>query len=80
MESAQAIGVISQTDVVLARQGRTRQDAQGMRVGDVMTDGCVTCDVEAPLSDAISTMARLKIHRLVVTKNEGALNVPVDSR
>ncbi len=77
MESAQAIGVVSQTDVVLARQGRTRQDAQAMRVGDVMTEGCVTCDVEAPLSDAISTMARLKIHRLVVTKNEGALNVPV---
>jgi crotonyl-CoA carboxylase/reductase len=77
MQNAEALGVISQTDVVLARQGRTREDAQALEVGTIMTEGCVTCDVTTPLSDAISTMARLKIHRLVVTRYEGERDVPV---
>ena len=62
MKNAEALGVVSQTDVVLARQGRSREDAQNLPVGDVMTDGCITCDIDAPLTDAISTMTKLKIH------------------
>ena len=77
MRDAEALGVISQTDVVLARQGRSREAAQALPVGEIMTEGCITCDVEASLSDAISTMARLKVHRLVVTRNEGGRDVPV---
>jgi crotonyl-CoA carboxylase/reductase len=77
MKSAEAVGVVSQTDVVLARQGRTREAAQELPVGDVMTEGCVTCDVDAHLSDAITTMTALKIHRLVVTKRESGRDVPV---
>ena len=42
-----------------------------------MTDGCITCDVDAPLTDAISTMTKLKINRLVVTQREGGRDVPV---
>jgi crotonyl-CoA carboxylase/reductase len=67
MTQAEALGVISQTDVVLARQGRSRQAAQALPVADVMTEGCITCDIETPLSDAVTTMTALKIHRLVVT-------------
>ena len=77
MNNAEAVGVVSQTDVVLALQGRTRADAQALPVQEVMTEGCVTCDVNASLSDAITTMTALKIHRLVVTRNEGGRDVPV---
>ena len=77
MKNAEALGVVSQTDVVLARQGRSREDAQKLPVGNAMTDGCITCDVDAPLTDAISTMTKLKINRLVVTQREGGRDVPV---
>ncbi|MEM7405462.1 MAG: CBS domain-containing protein [Pseudomonadota bacterium] len=77
MQNAEATGVISQTDVVLARQGRSREEAQSLPVSEVMSDGCVTCDVDALLSDAVTTMSRLKIHRLVVTRTEGSRAVPV---
>ena len=42
-----------------------------------MTEGYVTCDVEASLHDAITTMTTLKIHRLVVTRHEGGRDVLV---
>jgi crotonyl-CoA carboxylase/reductase len=77
MTQAEALGVISQTDVVLARQGRSRQAAQALPVADVMTEGCITCDIETPLSDAVTTMTALKIHRLVVTTQECGRAVPV---
>jgi crotonyl-CoA carboxylase/reductase len=77
MKNAEAVGVVSQTDVVLARQGRSRAEAQQLSVGNAMTEGCVTCDVEASLNDAITTMTTLKIHRLVVTRHEGGRDVPV---
>ncbi|MEM7250180.1 MAG: CBS domain-containing protein [Pseudomonadota bacterium] len=77
MRNGEALGVISQTDVVLARQGRSREAAGALLVSDVMTEGCVTCDFSARLSDAITTMTTLKIHRLVVTKDEGGRSIPV---
>ena len=43
----------------------------------MMTEGYVTCDVEASLHDAITTMTTLKIHRLVVTRHEGGRDVLV---
>ena len=77
MNDAEAVGVVSQTDVVLALQGRSREQAQALPVGDVMTEGCVTCDEETLLSDAITTMTALRIHRLVITRGEGSRAVPV---
>lgn len=77
MKDAEALGVVTQTDVVLARQGRTREAARAMPVREVMSDGCVTCDVDESLSNAISTMAKIRIHRLVVTCHEGDRDVPV---
>jgi crotonyl-CoA carboxylase/reductase len=77
MEDDQPIGVISQTDMVLARQGRSYEEARQLRAKDIMTPGCVTCDINAPLSDAISTMTRLRIHRLIVTENRDGRNIPI---
>jgi crotonyl-CoA carboxylase/reductase len=77
MTDAEAVGVVSQTDVVLALQGRSRDQALALPVGEVMTEGCVTCDEGALLSDAITTMTALRIHRLVITRSEGDRAVPV---
>jgi crotonyl-CoA carboxylase/reductase len=77
MEAAEAIGVVSQTDVVLARQGKTPEETRQLTARSIMTPGCATCDVNTTLTDAVSTMARLRFHRLVVTEKMNGHNVPV---
>lgn len=74
-DGGDVVGVLSQTDLVLARQGRTVEDAQAMTVGDVMTEGCATCDVDTPMSEAITQMMRLRIHRVLVTENDKPVGV-----
>ncbi len=69
IDGEKAVGVISQTDIVLARQNRTMEDARAMKVGEAMTAGCATVDIDAKLSDAVSDMMRRRIHRLVVAEN-----------
>ena len=69
MDGGQAVGVVSQTDMVLARQGRTPDEARAMPVRDIMTPGCVTCDAGLLLSEAVSLMTGRRMHRLVVTEN-----------
>ncbi len=68
-------GVLSQTDLVLALQGRKAKDASKMPVGEVMTEGCATCDVDSPMSEAITQMMKLRIHRLLVTENDKPVGV-----
>ena len=72
-----AIGVVSQTDIVLARQGRSADDLRTMTAGQIMNEGCLTCDMETALSDAVTTMTKMHIHRLVVTENRDGQDVPV---
>ncbi len=67
--SGRAIGVVSQTDMVLARQGRTSEEARGLLAKDIMTPGCATCDASMLLSEAVSLMTGRRMHRLVVTEN-----------
>ena len=55
------------TDIVLARQGRTPDEAKALHVAEFMTEGCATVEVDTPLSSAITDMMRRRIHRLVVT-------------
>jgi crotonyl-CoA carboxylase/reductase len=70
-----AIGVVSQTDMVLARQGRTPDQARAMLASQVMTPGCATCDAGMLLSDAVSLMTGRRMHRLVVTEKEKPVGV-----
>ncbi len=77
VEDEQAIGVISQTDLVLARQGRTPEATRALKAREAMTRGCLTCDSGLPLSEAISTMTTHRINRLVVTEQRGGRAVPV---
>jgi len=69
MDGGQAVGVVSQTDLVLARQGRTADEARAMPVREIMTPECVTCDAGLLLSEAVSLMTGRRLHRLVVTEN-----------
>ena len=70
-----AVGVVSQTDMVLARQGRTPEQARTMLAREVMTPGCATCDADMLLSDAVSLLTARRMHRLVVTENEQPVGV-----
>jgi crotonyl-CoA carboxylase/reductase len=56
MRQGKAIGVVSQTDMVLARQGRTPEQARTMLARAIMTPGCATCDADMLLSDAVSLL------------------------
>ncbi len=77
IEDNEAVGVVSQTDMVLARQGRTLEQARAITAGDVMSRGCVTTDINDKVSEAVTTMTRMSIHRLVVTESKDGKAVPV---
>lgn len=74
-EQGQAVGVVSQTDMVLARQGRTPDQARSMLAREVMTPGCATCDAGMLLSEAVSLLTGRRMHRLVVTENDQPVGV-----
>ncbi|MFO1429320.1 MAG: CBS domain-containing protein [Candidatus Competibacteraceae bacterium] len=69
MDEGQPVGVVSQTDMALARQGKTADEARHLTARAVMTLGYATCDVNDTLTKAISQMAGRHIHRLVVMEN-----------
>jgi crotonyl-CoA carboxylase/reductase len=73
----EAVGVVSQTDLVLARQSRTAEEARKVTAKEVMSEGCATCDLETSLSDAVTAMTRMGIHRLVVTQQKEDRNIPI---
>jgi len=70
MDGGKATGVVSQTDLVLARQGRSPEEARVLLAGAIMTPGCATCDADMLLSEAVSLMTGRRMHRLVVTEND----------
>ncbi len=69
MEGDQAVGVVSQTDIVLARQGRTAAEARQLPAQAIMTPGCASCDAGLKLTEAVSLMTGRRLHRLVVTES-----------
>ena len=76
-DDGHAVGVVSQTDVVLARQGRTVEQAAVLSVGDIMTPSLVSCTADRRLSEAITLMTRNRIHRLVVVEEQAGKLMPV---
>jgi crotonyl-CoA carboxylase/reductase len=74
-EGDKVVGVLSQTDLMLARQGRTLEEARGMHIGQFMTEGCATCDIDTPMSEAITQMMKMRIHRVLVTENDKPVGV-----
>ncbi|MEZ4768485.1 MAG: crotonyl-CoA carboxylase/reductase [Caldilineales bacterium] len=76
-EGERAAGVVSQTDIVLAQQGRPIEKAAALTAGDVMTPGLVSCTSDRKLSDAVTLMTRNRIHRLVVVEDRAGKLAPV---
>jgi len=60
------VGVVSRTDLLLARQGRSPETARGLRAAQVMTKGLITCTPDTPLDAAVTLMTKNHLHRLVV--------------
>ena len=77
LENGLAIGVISMTDVILARQQWPQGDALRLPVRRVMTLGAFTCRADDLLSDAVSTMTARRIHRLVVVQEKDGRDEPI---
>ena len=71
------LGVVSRTDLVLARQGRSSQAARDLRADQVMTRGVVTCTPVTALDAAVTSMTKNHLHRLVVMDREGAKMVGI---
>lgn len=65
-----AIGVVSQTDIVLARQGRTIEQMNNMAAQEIMTPHLIFCTPDTTISEAITTLTSRGIHRLVVVERE----------
>ena len=66
MDGGKAVGVVSQTDMVLARQGRTSEQARAMKAADIMTPGCATCDANILLSEATVSYTHLSTRKTLV--------------
>ncbi len=75
VDDNQPIGVVSQTDMALARQGKTADEARQLTARAVMTLGYATCQVNDKLTDAITQMAGRHIHRLVVMENNAPVGI-----
>jgi len=72
-----AIGVVSETDLVLARNGRSAAHLAGLTAGAIMTPAIVSCSPDTVLTDAVTTMTRQRIHRLLVIDDAGGKRRPV---
>ncbi len=75
MDASKPVGIVSQTDMALARQGRTPAEARQLTARAAMTLGYATCDANDKLTDAITQMAGRHIHRLVVLDNGAPVGI-----
>jgi crotonyl-CoA carboxylase/reductase len=76
-EEGSAVGVVSQTDLVLARQGRRPEVFRAMRAREIMSPDLVSCEAGTRIAEAITMMTRRRIHRLVVVEEVGGKRVPL---
>ncbi len=76
-EEGLAIGVVSQTDMVLARQGRTPDRIAKMTASNIMTPGPISCTPDTLISEVITTLTRNRIHRLVVMEERDGRQWPI---
>ena len=76
-DNERPIGVVSQTDIVMASQAKSRAELQTVKAKDVMTHGCIVCDATSNLSEAIALMTRNRVHRVVVVDKQSDANKAV---
>jgi len=76
-EDGYAIGIVSQTDVLLAYRARPADEATPQRAGEIMSSELITCAPAATLLEAVTLMTRNHIHRLVVAKPDSGHVYPL---
>lgn len=67
-----AVGIVTDRDVAIRSMAR-RYDPDATAVSEVMSTPVHTVEEHTPVEDAIATMARLGIRRLVVTGEDNRL-------
>lgn len=67
-EDGYAIGIVSQTDILLAQQQIAQQGHRQFVASDIMSTHIITCGPDVSLLDAVTLMTRNHIHRLLVAK------------
>ncbi|MFW5739567.1 MAG: cyclic nucleotide-binding/CBS domain-containing protein [Myxococcota bacterium] len=72
-----AVGVVSQTDLVLARQGREPSVFRAMKAREIMSPELIACTPDTSITEAVTTMTRRRIHRLVVVEQAQGKRRPV---
>lgn len=77
VDGGSAAGVVSQTDLVLARQGRRPEVFRAMTAREIMSPNLVSCEAGTRISEAITMMTRRRIHRLVVVEEVEGKRVPL---
>ncbi|MCA9523793.1 MAG: crotonyl-CoA carboxylase/reductase, partial [Myxococcales bacterium] len=75
LDEGQAVGVVTQTDLVMARQNYRRDELLSMPVERIMTPNCETVEIDLSISDAITRLTRQRIHRLVVVDDGRAVGI-----
>ncbi|MCZ7584962.1 MAG: CBS domain-containing protein [Deltaproteobacteria bacterium] len=70
-------GVISQTDLVLARQRGTDDEVGTLTAAAIMTPDPYTIAADDTIQHAISIMTAHKVHRLVVVEERNGKTLPV---
>ncbi len=69
-EDGYAVGVVSVTDIILARQGRRNQELDSLTAEQVMTPKLVGCSPDTKVTEAVTLMTSRGIHRLVVLEQD----------
>lgn len=76
-EDGSLAGVISQTDVVLARQKGSPVEVSRLSAASIMTTVPITVTVDETIQQAITLMTRHKIHRLIVVDKREGKEIPL---
>ncbi len=72
-----AIGIVSQTDLLLAHRRLVEESATPLTAGDIMTPTLITCTPDTTIFEVVTAMTRNHIHRLVVVKPRDPRRYPL---
>jgi signal-transduction protein with cAMP-binding, CBS, and nucleotidyltransferase domain len=72
-----AVGIVSQTDLLVAHYRAGAMPARPLTAGDIMSSSVIACTPETTIFNAVMTMTRNHIHRLVVVKSQTAQLYPL---
>lgn len=68
LEKTQPTGIVTERDLVMKVMAKEK-DPSTVKVSEVMSSPIITVDLDATVEDAVKTMAKNKIRRLPVVRN-----------